>query len=91
MYLVPANGDPTYASLQEKEFRFALEAVRALPAAPGDFLVWNQAVLHWGSRSTPRAEESRVSMAFEFQRLDVPPFNRPLLPPGLSLGLRGSA
>jgi hypothetical protein len=52
---------------------------RALPAKPGDFLVWNQAVLHWGSLSSEFAEAPRISMALEFQRGDIAPFREPLL------------
>lgn len=81
MYLVPALLDPTYGTEAEDEWRFPFASVRALPAGPGDFFVWNQAVLHWGSQSSPRAPESRVAMAFEFQRADAPPFNTPLIPP----------
>jgi hypothetical protein len=81
MYIVPAHADPTYGTPREKEFRFELPAIRALPAKPGEILVWNQAVLHWGSRSSHRATESRISMAFEFQAIDSRPFNTPILPP----------
>lgn len=81
MYVVPARQDPTYGTNREGEWRFDLPSIRALPARPGDVLVWNQAVLHWGSRSSPLAAESRVSMAVEFQRADVPPMNPPLLKP----------
>jgi hypothetical protein len=82
MYLVPAHADPTYGTPQENEWRFQLPAIRALPAKPGDVLVWNQAVLHWGSRTSQLATESRVSMAFEFQASDSKPFNTPILPRG---------
>ncbi len=82
MYLVPAHADPTYGTPQENEWRFQLPAIRALPAKPGDVLVWNQAVLHWGSRTSQLATESRVSMAFEFQASDSRPFNTPILPRG---------
>ena len=81
MYLVPANLDPTYNTPQEKEWRFEHASIRALPAEAGDVFMWNQAVVHWGSRTSPRGGESRVSMAFEFQRADVAPMNQPLLPP----------
>ena len=81
MYIVPAHADPTYGTPREKEFRFELPAIRALPAEPGEILVWNQAVLHWGSRSSHCATESRISMAFEFQAIDSRPFNTPILPP----------
>jgi hypothetical protein len=82
MYLVPAYADPTYGTPQENEWRFQLPAIRALPAKPGDVLVWNQAVLHWGSRTSQLATQSRVSMAFEFQASDSKPFNTPILPRG---------
>ncbi len=81
MYVVPARQDPTYGTNREGEWRFDLPSIRALPAKPGDVLAWNQAVLHWGSKSSPLATESRVSMAVEFQRTDVPPMNPPLLKP----------
>jgi len=81
MYLVPAMLDPTYGTHQDAQWKFELQSVRALPAAPGDVLMWNQAIVHWGSRSSARGSESRVSMAFEFQRSDVAPFNQPLLDP----------
>jgi hypothetical protein len=85
MYLVPANMDPVYGTARENEMVFDHAAARALPARPGDVFIWNQAVMHWGSRTSFRAEGSRVSMAFEFQRTDVPPFNQPLIKPGRSL------
>jgi Phytanoyl-CoA dioxygenase (PhyH) len=82
MYLVPAHADPTYGTPHENEWRFELPAIRALPAKPGEVLVWNQAVLHWGSRTSQRATETRISMAFEFQASDTKPFNTPILPRG---------
>jgi hypothetical protein len=81
MYVVPAKSDPTYGTPKENEWRFELPAIRALPANPGEVLIWNQAVLHWGSRTSKRATESRISMAFEFQSNDSKPFNKPILPP----------
>ncbi|MBA2588577.1 MAG: phytanoyl-CoA dioxygenase family protein [Alphaproteobacteria bacterium] len=81
MYMVPAHADPVYGTPRDSEKLFELPSIRALPAQPGDVLVWNQAVLHWGSRSSPRAEQSRVSMAFEFQRTDSPAFAQPIIPP----------
>jgi Phytanoyl-CoA dioxygenase (PhyH) len=86
MYIVPAHQDPTYNTPDEKNWRFDYAGIRALPADAGDIFVWNQAVLHWGSRTSAHGGESRVSMAFEFQRGDVPAFNTPLLPPLQFLG-----
>lgn len=86
IYIVPAGRDPQYgAGLDQRTRPFALSDVRALPAEPGEFLVWNQAVLHWGSASSRFADAPRISMALEFQRGDVAPFNRPLLDPAAPL------
>jgi ectoine hydroxylase-related dioxygenase (phytanoyl-CoA dioxygenase family) len=81
MYIVPAMFDPTYGREDEMQWKFDYSSIRALPGNPGEFFIWNQAVLHWGSKTSPRAPESRVSMAFEFQRADVAPFNQPLISP----------
>jgi hypothetical protein len=81
MYVVPADRDPTYGTERDSDWKFAYPDVRALPAAPGDIYLWNQAVLHWGSHASPRATQPRISMAFEFQRDDVEPFNQPLISP----------
>ncbi|MBC3872360.1 phytanoyl-CoA dioxygenase family protein [Undibacterium flavidum] len=82
MYVVPADRDPTYGTPNDKDWRFEYQDVRALPAVPGDFFVWNQAVLHWGSHASPRGGAARVSIAFEFQRKDIPPMNSPLIQAG---------
>ncbi|HEY2227727.1 MAG TPA: phytanoyl-CoA dioxygenase family protein [Xanthobacteraceae bacterium] len=81
LYVVPAQQDPTYGTPNETEMKFEHQAIRALPGNPGDFIVWNQALFHWGGRTSPAAAESRVSMAFQFQRADAPAFDAPLLDP----------
>src|SRR5262245_22583727 len=83
MYIVPACDDPFYAREEDPlwKLRFEFSSIRALPAKPGDFFIWNQEVLHWGGRASSRATESRVSIAFELQRADVPTFSEPLLDP----------
>lgn len=81
MYMLPADRDKTYNTENERQWAPNLPDIRALPATAGDIFCWNQAVLHWGARSSPRATEPRVSIAFEFQLTKVDPFNRPLLPP----------
>ena len=81
MYMLPACRDPVYNTMDEDTSQFDLPAVRALPAKPGDWLCWNQAVLHWGSQSSDYAPHERMSMALEFQRGDIPAFNKPLLTP----------
>ncbi|MBV9045809.1 MAG: phytanoyl-CoA dioxygenase family protein [Alphaproteobacteria bacterium] len=81
MYIVPASADPAYGTPNDNQIRFELPAIRALPAQPGDVLMWNQAVLHWGGRTSPRAPHSRVSMAFEFQQTGTAPYYEPPLKP----------
>ena len=81
MYIVPRGADPTYATAQENEHSFSHQGIRALPALPGDVLIWNQAVLHWGSQASKLAPESRISIAMQFQRLDQPPMREPLMNP----------
>jgi ectoine hydroxylase-related dioxygenase (phytanoyl-CoA dioxygenase family) len=83
IYLVPANRDPVYGTEKENNWKsenFELQSVRALPAAPGDFLCWNQAVIHWGGGSSRFASDPRMSMSLEFQSGKIAPFNEPLLP-----------
>jgi hypothetical protein len=83
IYIVPALHDPIYATAEDLNWKSHLEfqSIRALPAKPGDFFIWNQEVLHWGGRTSSRATESRVSIAFELQRADVPAFVEPLIDP----------
>lgn len=81
MYIVPADRDPAYGTENDRDWKFQLQDVRALPAQPGDFFVWNQAVVHWGSHTSLRGESARVSVAFEFQRGDSPAMNTPLISP----------
>jgi hypothetical protein len=85
MYIVPANHDKTYGTAQENTHTFDMQSIRALPGTPGDFFIWNQAVLHWGGKTSPHATESRISMAVEFQRGDIPSFHDPLLNPHATL------
>jgi phytanoyl-CoA dioxygenase PhyH len=81
IYIVPAHLDPTYNTPQEKEWKFAYQDIRALPGPAGGLFVWTSEVMHWGSRSSPLAAGPRISLAFEFQRADVPPMNKPLIRP----------
>ncbi len=85
MYIVPLQHDRTYGTPQENTHTFEMQSVRALPAVPGDFFIWNQAVLHWGSKTAPHAPGPRISMAVEFQRGDVASFHDPLLNPHVTL------
>jgi hypothetical protein len=81
MYILPANRDPVYGTEAEGEWKIDVSKVRAMPARPGEFLCWNQAVLHWGGEASRFAERPRISMALEFQSGARPPFNNPLIAP----------
>jgi hypothetical protein len=81
MYLVPADRDPTYGTPEDNQWKHKPSDIRALPAPAGSVFCWSQAVLHWGSRSSPRAADVRISVAFEFQSAAVEPFNQPLTSP----------
>ena len=83
IYLVPSHLDPPslYENQEDKRLPNNMQDVRAIPATAGSFLGWNQAVLHWGGRASRRATEPRISVAFEFQCGDIPPYNQPLLDP----------
>jgi Phytanoyl-CoA dioxygenase (PhyH) len=88
MYMLPADRDPVYGTPNDGKWEINYPDIRALPASPGEFLMWNQAVLHWGSRSSQRAAgQPRMSCAFEFQRCDIPAWNMPLIPPNSFLSL----
>jgi hypothetical protein len=85
MYMLPANKDKFYNKPKlNSGFPGALSDIRALPAEAGDVLMWTQEVYHWGSSSCEDSlNEPRISIAFEFQRSDVAPFNTLLLEPNL--------
>ena len=85
MYLLPANRDPVYNTPGEAVWNINAASIRALPGRPGDYFCWNQAVLHWGSESSRFAPHPRLSMALEFQRGDMQPFNQPQMSPLESL------
>jgi hypothetical protein len=56
MYVVPAHLDPHYGKPTTPRSQLPdLSLARALPVRPGDYLVWNQAVLHWGGESNEAA------------------------------------
>jgi hypothetical protein len=85
IYMLPAHLDDRFKSRtwdgEGNNHVTAPQNIRALPATAGSVLAWNQAVLHWGGRASRLATGPRSSAAFEFQRGDKAPFNRPLLDP----------
>ena len=81
MYIVPADRDPTYGTVNDDEWKFEMPDVRALPAEAGDVFLWTHALLHWGGHAMLCDEPPRISMAFEFQRADIEPIDHPLIEP----------
>lgn len=82
IYIVPAPLDPNYppGDLERRDMH-ELQNIRALPATPGDVLGWTEALLHWGSRSSQKATNPRISISFTYQRADQNPYEVPLFEP----------
>ncbi len=80
MYVLPADRDPNYLDFENNVPEIDLQSVRALSAPAGSVFIWNQRIFHWGGKSSARAIEPRLSIAFEFQRGDIDPLNQPLMP-----------
>ncbi len=76
IYVLPASVDDEYLIKAEPPPTTVtrLADVRALPVAAGSVLGWTSHLLHWGSRSSPRASVPRVSAALYLQRGDVDPY-----------------
>lgn len=85
VYILPKGLDPIYGTdgdgTDNCQWQVDFPSIRALTASPGDYLCWDQALLHWGSASSRFADGPRISMALEVQRSDAAPMNDPLLPP----------
>ena len=81
MYVLPKNADPNLAEAPKRADLpgSALAAIRAQPAVAGSVLSWTADVLHWGSRSTPRATAARKSFCVYAQRGDRPRFTTDML------------
>lgn len=85
MYVLPAHLDDRFNQRRwdgpDNNVVYNPQDIRALPATAGTMFAWNQGVLHWGGRGSRLGTAPRISAAFEFQRGDRAPFNRPLLDP----------
>jgi hypothetical protein len=81
MYLIPKHRDNCYGQIDKENFNLDLADIRALPAVPGDSLIWTQDVTHWGSRTSEMAKGPRLSMSVEFQRRDEPPLSNFVIRP----------
>lgn len=79
IHVIPASKDAHYLDFavpdNKKDYDTRLGVPLEAPA--GSVLIWNSRLIHWGGKSQPEAPESRISMAFEFQRSDVPLFSKP--------------
>jgi hypothetical protein len=75
MYVVPKHLDPDYRVNAPNSFSGSPADIRAVPSIPGDTLIWTQALIHWGSRTSEMATAPRLSMSVEFQRADEPAFS----------------
>jgi ectoine hydroxylase-related dioxygenase (phytanoyl-CoA dioxygenase family) len=80
MYVLPKHRDKRYGDPNADGFECDLNDIRAVPASPGDSLVWTQELIHWGSKTSDLTTAPRLSMSVEFQRLDEPAFSDFVVP-----------
>jgi tetratricopeptide (TPR) repeat protein len=78
IYVIPSRFDQNYPNNLESADIGNPQNIRALPAPKGSVLGWSENIVHWGSRSSDRANEPRISISFTYQRSDVKPFEIPL-------------
>lgn len=83
MYVVPASLDHRYHTFGKpgEDTSVNYQDIRAVPAKSGSVLFWSSQLLHWGGRSSARAQHPRVSVAFELQASELKPQAKPLLSP----------
>jgi len=74
MYLLPLPRDPNFPDRPDDFDPGSLQDVRALPAAAGSVLAWNQYILHWGGSASKWADGPRISTGIYAQAGDVPLF-----------------
>ena len=79
LYFIPAHKDDNYGDSDGRPPSLNLQNVRAAPVKAGSVLVFNERVYHWGGSSSKYAKGPRLSLACEFQRGDITPYNKPLL------------
>lgn len=81
MYVLPRSLDANYDGDLLLQTVSNFQDIRALPAKAGDFLGWNETILHWGGRSSKLAREPRISMATVYQDSRVDPYEWPQYDP----------
>jgi len=72
MYVLPAHLDPNFPQhIDGGDFSLRdWQNIRALPTRAGSALGWNTQVLHWGGRSSGRADVPRISVGIYFHSAD---------------------
>lgn len=70
--VVPANLDPRYTDLSQRDV-IDPQTIRAIPAKPGEILIWTGRLSHMGGYSSTHAKNPRVSLSWEFQTASTPP------------------
>lgn len=86
MYVLPASDDPYYP-VGKTRFELPIQAIRALPTDPGDLIVFNHNILHWGSQSSQWSSTPRRAIAFESQIASANAYNTPIFQPNESPSL----
>lgn len=80
IYVLPADRDEEYGMENSVRGIGELSDMRALPAKPGDVLVWTQHLFHWGGHAAKKhGLPPRISIGLEYQVKSVRPFQTPLL------------
>lgn len=81
IYVVPAPWDPQYLNPNATPEVLFLQSIRAVPAPAGSVLGWTSKLLHWGAMADAHAAP-RISLSFEYQAADRPPFDGVTYPLG---------
>lgn len=75
VYVVPAGQDRNYGKPGTTRADASLTGIRALPADPGDALVWTGETYHWRGRpDRDNADGPLMSLSFEYQSRDCAAF-----------------
>ncbi len=76
IYVVPAGQDRNYGRATPAPASAALPGILALPAKPGDVLIWTGETYHWQGRvSRDNADGPLLSLRWEFQSRALPPLD----------------
>ena len=80
MYVLPSCDDANYP-IGPTKYELPFQSIRALPASPGDVIIFNHNILHWGSQSSQWAANPRRAIAYECQISSEKPYNTPTFTP----------